>query len=89
MKRLLVIGAGLAVAGGAWADPPLAGRERTQVEQELYLPEPPAKAVVSGPVRSAEPGAPHSTTVAGVRGWLLRLSAGQLGMAPLVKQDVW
>ena len=92
MDRVILAAAALAVvSGGAWADPPSgAGKERTHLEQELHLPEPPTpKALpVAAPRREPEPTTAR-WVVDGVRAWLLGATAGQLGVAPLVKCEVW
>jgi len=89
MNRLLwvvaALGGGLALAG----DPP-AGKERTLVEQEFFLPEQPRpmRTFSSMPSRTPAPAEPQSF-VADVRGWLTYAVAGQLGVSPVVRVEVW
>lgn len=90
MNRLFGVVAGIVVGGAVMEVEPPAGVERTLLEQEFHLPEhprPTARGVVV-PQRMPSPAGPRSV-VADVRGWLAWATAGQLGVCPLVKTEVW
>lgn len=91
MNRLLWVVAAVALSGGmVSAGEPPAGKERTLVEQEFFLPEQPRPARTFSSVsnRMPTPTEPRSF-VADVRGWLIHTVAGQLGVSPVVQVEVW
>ena len=92
MNRLLLVGAGLVVTAalGVAQPPAAAGRERTHIQQELYLPDPPTSRTLgtSTPGRGATPE-PSGWTVGDLRGWLVRTTVGSLGGTPLVHPELW
>lgn len=90
MNRLLWAVAGVAVfaAGANAADPPGAGKERTLLEQEFYLPEQVGKSAAGGAIRKDSTAEPRAV-VGQVRGWLYRAAGGQLGGSPRVWKEVW
>ena len=90
MNRLLGVVAGVVLGGVAGAGEPPAGVERTYLEQEFHLPEQP-RPVARGlvvPQRMPAPTGPMSLLV-DVRHWLARTMAGQLGVCPLVRPELW
>lgn len=91
MNRLLWVVAAVALCGGlATAGEPPAGKERTLVEQEFFLPEQPRPSRTFSSVPNPTPAAAEPRSVmADVRGWLLRTAAGQLGVSPVLRADVW
>ncbi|MCU0702547.1 MAG: hypothetical protein MUF18_00975 [Fimbriiglobus sp.] len=93
MNRLLwaVAGAVVFASGVHAAEPPAAGKERTLLEQEFFLPDQPM--LKSAPVGS--PSRPTSRTPEGwsvwaeLKGWMVSATVGQLGVCPTVRKDVW
>lgn len=91
MNRLLWVVAAVAMGGGVVsAGEPPAGKERTFVEQEFFLPEQPRPARTFSSVsnRMPTPTEPRSFVV-DVTEWLIYTAAGQLGVSPVVRDEVW
>lgn len=89
MHRSLLVGAGLlGVVGVAWAEPPVVGKERTHLEQELYLPDrsPPKAVPTDAPGRPSTPAPSGSSSW---RAWVVRTAIGPLNVSPFAPADVW